>query len=303
MIQVSGMSLKSLFAGAAPVVCAGIFIPQLAVAAVTVEVNDGAGETLCSGDLVNMSTTTGKVTVGMDGNCGAGVGTLGNSAVNMGDVDEGDYSALTTTILNGVTFTPPVSFQVADSGLGVKPTVTAKSDLTYLVSYSAANVAVDQDTNDSFLVTISDSADPAQSATLRFDVRVKDVAAPPPPPPGSGCIDSTTIICKGDLDLTTNGERYYVPIDFNTTQVWTIASDMRASFEKFSFRYLTNVMTVSISESFNADSQGEYCTLQVASGSLYFNETATYGQCHINPDTTYFLRITSPKSGSYSFFY
>lgn len=297
------MSLKSMFAGAIPVVCAGIVAPQLVLAAVTVEVNDDGGKTLCSGDLVNMSTTTGKVTVGMDGNCGAGVGTLGASTIDMGGVDEGNYSALTTTILNGVTFTPPVSVQVSNSNLGVQPTVTAKSDLTYLVSYSAANVSVDSDTADSFTATITDSADPAQTATLNFNVTVNDVVAPPPPPPGSGCTNSATIVCKDDLDLTKNGERYYVPIDLNTTQVWTITADKRASFEKFSFRYLTNVMTVSISESFNADSQGEYCTLQVASGSLYLNETATYGQCHIQPDTTYFLRITSSKSGSYSFFY
>ena len=297
------MSLKSLLAGAVPVICTSVLIPQLAIAAVTVEVNDGAGETLCSGDLVNMSTTTGKVTVGMQGNCGAGVGTLGSAAINMGSVDEGSYTPLIKNILNGVTFTPPVTATAGQSNLGVTPSIIVKADLTYDVSYSAANVVVDANTSDAFTVTVTDSADPAQTATLTFNVAVNDVAAPPPPPPGSGCTNSTTIVCKGDLDLTKNGERYYVPIDFNTTQVWTIKADQRASFEKFSFRYLSNVMTVSISESFNADSQGEYCTLQVASGSLYLNETATYGQCHIQPDTTYFLRITSSKSGSYSFFY
>ncbi len=300
------MSLKSLFAGAAPVVCAGIFIPQLAVAAVVVEVNDGSGEPLCSGDLVNMSTTTGKVTVGMKGNCGAGVGTLGSTAINMGSVDEGSYTPRIKNILNGVTFTPPVTAQVDSSNpamAGASVTISAVSDLTYNISYSAANVAVDSNTVDNFTVTVTDSANPPQSAALTFDVTVNAVSAPPPPPPGSDCVDTSTLFCKGDLDLSVNGERYYVPIDFNTTQVWTIASDKRASFEKFSFRYLTNVMTVSISESFSADSQGEYCTLQVASGSLYLNETATYGQCHIEPDTIYFLRITSPKSGSYSFFY
>ncbi|WP_457669223.1 hypothetical protein [Thiolapillus sp.] len=273
------------------------------MAAVSVEVNDGAGKTLCSGDLVNMSTTTEKVTVGMNGNCGAGVGSLTGSTFNLGAVDEGSYTALTQTILNGVTLTPPVSAQITQPAHG-SVSVSHQSDLTYKVSYSAQNAIVDADTSDPFSVTITDSSTPApQTATLSFNVTVNDVAAPPPPPPGSGCVSTDTLICKGELDMTTNGEQYGVSIETNNTHVWTIMPDKRGSFENFVFDYLTNPMTVSLSTSYDADSTDEYCTKTVKSGNLYLNEYKTVFQCHVQPDTVYFLRITTQGYGRYSVFY
>lgn len=292
------MSLKSLLVGAVPVVCAAILVPQLAMAAVTVEVNDGSGATLCSGSLVGMSTTTDKVTVGMDGNCGGGVGNLGSSVINMGFVDEGGAKLM--NILNGVAFTPPVTVQPDTTNPPMSGSVSldALSDLTYDVSYSAAYV--DVDTNDSFGVNITDSSNPPQSATLTFNVTVNALATPPP---GSGCTPTATTVCKGDLDLTVNGEQYAVPIDLNTTQVWTIKPENRHSSGVFSFNYFSNVMTVSISDRYDANSTIAYCTKEMAAGTLYYNEAATYGQCHVEPNKTYFFRISSPKSGKYSIFY
>ncbi len=303
LIQVSGMGLRSFLISAVPVFCVGVLSSQLAVAAVAVEINDGNGGVLCSGSLVDMSTTTNQVTVGMDGNCGSGSGNLVSSQIDMGSIDEGSYTALTKTIFDGVMLTPPIAIQLDLNNppmQGTVASISAADDLTYNVSYSTANVRVDSNTLDSFGVIVSDAA--GQSATLTFSVTVNDVAAPPPPPTGD-CTPTTTIICKGDLDLTTNGEQYYVPIDLNTTQVWVIAPDKRGSYEAFSFRYLTDVMTVSVSENYAVDSTVEFCTKQVASGSLYLNEIATYGQCHVDPNKTYYLRVTSPKSGSYSVFY
>ena len=300
------MGLKSVFISTVPMVCAGLLAPQLAMAAVSVEVNDDAGKTLCSGDLVNMSTTTGKVTVGMNGNCGAGIGSLASGTINMGSIDEGSFYPLTKSILNGVTFTPPVTAQLDAANpamAGANVTVSAAEDLTYTVSYSAANVSVDSDTVDNFTITITDSAQPPQSTALSFNVTVNAVAAPPPPPPGSGCVSTDTLICKGELDMTTNGEQYGVTIETNNTHVWTIMPDKRGAFENFVFDYLTNQMTVSLSTSYTADSTEEYCTKTVKSGNLYLNETKTTFQCHVQPDTVYFLRITTQGYGRYSVFY
>jgi len=293
------MGLRSIFLSALPLIVSGVLAPQLAVAAVTVEVNDKEGETLCDGDLVNMSTTTDKVTVGMDGNCGAGIGNLSSSAISMGSVDEGASKSM--SILNGVTLTPPVSVQLDTANPpmnGAVVTLNAASNLTYDVSYTAAYV--DVDTLDSFGVSITDSSNPPQSATLTFDVNVAALAAPPP---GSGCTPSSTIVCKSDLNLTVNGEQYAVPIDLNTTHVWRITPENRNSYGSFSFNYFSNVMTVSISDRYDANSTVDYCTKDVGAGSLYYNESNVYGQCHIDPNKTYFFRISSPKSGRYSIFY
>lgn len=297
------MSLKSLLTSAVPVICAGVLIPQLAIAGVTVEVNDGAGETLCSGDLVNMSTTTGKVTVGMQGNCGAGVGTLGSATTNMGSINEGSLTPLKANILNGVTFTPPVTAKVDSANpamAGASVAISAASDLTYTVSYSAANIAVDSNTVDNFAIIVTDSANPPQSAALTFNVTVNDVAAPPP---GSGCVDTASLICKGELDLTANGEQWAVPIDFNTTQVWTIQPDKRSGFENLIFDYLSNQMTVSISTDYTVNSPDPDCTITLVTGNLYMNESDVAFQCHVQPDVTYYLRVTSTQSGRYSVFY
>lgn len=103
--------------------------------------------------------------------------------------------------------------------------------------------------------------------------------------------------------MTTNGEQYGVTIETNNTHVWTIMPDKRGAFENFVFDYLTNQMTVSLSTSYTADSTEEYCTKTVKSGNLYLNETKTTFQCHVQPDTVYFLRITTQGYGRYSVFY
>ncbi len=298
------MGLRSFLASAVPVFCVGVLSPQLAVAAVAVEINDGNGEVLCSGNLVSMSTNTNQLTVGMDGNCGSGTGSLVSSQINMGSVDEGSYTALTNAILGGVMLTPPVSVQADESNKagipGADVSISINADSTYNVSYSAANVRVDSNTLDSFGILVSDAA--GQSATLTFSVTVNDVAAPPPPPTGD-CVPTTTLVCKGDLDLTLNGEQYAVPIDLGTTQVWAIKPENRSDFENLVFDYLSDPMTVSLSTSYATDSTDPDCTKIIKTGNLYMNTSDVAYQCHVQPDVIYYLRITSPVSGRYSVFY
>ncbi len=295
------MGLRSFLASAVPVFCVGVLSSQLAVAAVTVEINDGNGSVLCSGNLVNMSTTTNQLIVGMDGNCGSGMGNLVSSQIDMGSIDEGSYTSLTKSIFDGVTFTPPITIQLDSNNppmQGAVASISVAADLTYDVSYSAANARVDSNTPDSFGVFVSDAA--GQSATLTFAVTVNDVADPPP---DGACTPTTTIVCKGELDLTLNGEQYAVPIDFNTTQVWTIKPEKRSDFENLIFDYLSGPMTVSLSTSYTRDSADPDCTRTIKTGNLYLNTSDVAYQCHAQPDAIYYLRVTSPTSGRYSVFY
>ncbi|WP_456376824.1 hypothetical protein [Thiolapillus sp.] len=248
-----------------------------------------------------MSTTTNQVTVGMDGNCGSGGGNLVSSQVDMGSIDEGNYVPLTEKIFDSVTLTPPIDIQLDQNNppmQGAVASISVDSDLTYNVSYSAANVRVDNNTPDSFAVVVSDAA--GQAATLTFSVTVNDVADPPP---GGACVSTATIICKGDLDLTVNGERYDVPIDLNTTHVWTIKPENRAAYENFVFDYLSNPMTVSLSDNYAIDSANPDCTKTVKTGNLYLSESGATYQCPAQSDVVYYLRISSPSSGRYSVFY
>lgn len=300
------MGVKSFVTATA--LCTAVFSSQLAMAAVSVEINDGNGAVLCTGNLLEMSTTPNQVAVavavGMDGNCGSGGGNLSSAQIDMGSIDEGSYTALTETILDGVTLTPPIAIQLDPDNLpAVQDAVVSigvAENLTYNVSYSAANVQIDNNTTDSFGIIVSDATD--QSATLTFTVTVNDAAAPPPPPSGD-CTPTSTIICKGELDLTVNGEQYSVPIDLNTTHVWAIRPKKRDNYENFIFDYLSGPMTVSLSTSYARDSAAPGCTKTVKTGNLYLNTANEAFQCHAQPDAIYYLRVTSPASGRYSVFY
>ena len=120
---------------------------------------------------------------------------------------------------------------------------------------------------------------------------------------GSECVPSATIVCKGELNMLVNGEQYMVRIYAGKTHVWTIRPENRNAYEPISFRYLTNVMTVSISADYRADSQDDYCTKSMASGSIYLNTESVFGQCQVDANDIVFLRITSDQNGDYSFFW
>lgn len=122
------------------------------------------------------------------------------------------------------------------------------------------------------------------------------------PPLPEECITNATTLCKGDIDTSINGEYYNERIWVNKTNVYKILPRDRDAV-KFSFRYFSNVMVVSLSTNPYADSTRKFCTKDMASGSIYINTNEVYGSCTFSRDEIVFLRVTSPQSGELSIFW
>lgn len=108
---------------------------------------------------------------------------------------------------------------------------------------------------------------------------------------------------RGTINTKVNGQFYNVYIQAGQTHVYRVLGGRR-NYTKFSFRYSTADLTVSMSQSPSIKSKRKNCTKHLGgSAAIYMNAAKVWGQCNQPVDKDIYLILTANKTGTYSFFW
>ncbi len=248
-----------------------------------------------------------------DGSCDAGQacdahcdgGGLPDSPANVVDhtlpaVSEGTSASV--DVLVGVVVQAPYTVSIASQPQLPGASATASGNIVTYHAPPPGTVSSDG-TPDSFTYSITDSSPPPSSATATIHVTVDHSEVH-----GEGaCVDSSTILCKTpDLDISnTGGEFRYISRRAGITHVWTIPPGKRVSYEaNIGIRYVTQSslpVTISLSDDYASDSTAGTCTKIVdrEEGALiWYSESLSY-RCLLDPQKTYYFRVSGANAGTY----
>lgn len=154
---------------------------------------------------------------------------------------------------------------------------------------------------DTFSYTVTDAGDKSDTGVV--EVVVNESLVVPLPSVGS-CVDESGVIdCEGDVDITHLGTTQHRKASVKGTDVWTITG--RSVEGGLEFRYLTNEMTVSLTQDYRYNSKDANCTKALISSTISYSDEGYGGfyDCKLEPGIQYYLRISSAQLGSYEFHY
>ncbi len=253
------------------------------------------------GCFTNQDCLDAQATVCKDGrctndDCSKMVTPAGVRDLDMGTVMEQDTVSM--DISNGIVVLLPFTVSVGTPILSGASVSVDGSTITYHAP--PAGTVPSDGTMDSFSFSVTDSSQsPDNMATATMTVSVYKTQTP------DECIPSPTIECKTpDLDISTTGEIRYISRRGGVTQVWTIPPGYRQKVQAHVIiSYLTGLpLTFSMSDSYAVDSPYEACTLNVDNSegkAIWYVENGQTFWCNLDPEKTYFLRISGENDGEY----
>jgi hypothetical protein len=174
---------------------AALLTPVVSGAATTVTVQDSGGVPTSCGNLVNLTTTPGQVTIETDGTC---IGTGGGGtpvAQTINDIDVSDGGASTTIDVSTYGVSVKLPFSVVGVTQPALGSVSAPTGTSF--TYTAPDTVTGTQYT-SFKYTIQDATDGQAEGVVEVAITHADN----PPPPTGNCTPTTTLHCKGPISLT-----------------------------------------------------------------------------------------------------
>jgi hypothetical protein len=255
-------------------------------AAPTVTIQDSLSTSEC-GMLQGFSLDENALSVMTDGTC---IGTGGSGqpvAVNKGPIDVNENASVAIDLSVGATVTLPISSATKVSGPTLPNAGVTISGTT--ATYNAPpSGTVTGTTIDSFRFTLTDAtAQTSNEATVSLTVHESTVVPP------SGCVPSTSLICKGALNYP-QGNHYQVPINTSTVHAWTFAYNS----ETVSIAVENDGPNAIYVSSTAGDTTVSWpCTsgsqIKIGTTSGIYND-----QCVLTPGQSYYLNVKKPDNTS-----